>query len=366
MDRAKRIGENLRSLRKSAGLNQRELGEALGYSTKAVSKWESGAGLPPTAILPDLARALRTDVNALLDLRTAPEYYLGIDGGGTKTEFKLVDSKGEAAGEKRIALSACNPTSVGLAECLRILTEGATRICAGIEPGLVSVHAGIAGAGVGGNAGAIRTELEKLGFAAVGVSNDAYNAVYAGLGKGDGVAVIIGTGSVVYSAAGGVRRKLGGWGHLVGDPMSGSGLGRAALETVLRELSGCGVSTALKEILEPGDRTPERIIERLYAEGKSFPASLAPGFFDCVRAGDAEAKRILEEDLERLAELIRSALRDQRDPKTAPVVLFGGICAHRDVFLERLKKLTGAGDLRIAQRSPVEGALIQAGAEVIK
>lgn len=40
------FSENLRRLRKAAGLTQKELGEATGYSEKTVSKWECATSIP--------------------------------------------------------------------------------------------------------------------------------------------------------------------------------------------------------------------------------------------------------------------------------------------------------------------------------
>ncbi len=49
------FARQLRQARRDAGLTQRELGEALAYSAKAVSKWESGRALPPSEVLPVLS-----------------------------------------------------------------------------------------------------------------------------------------------------------------------------------------------------------------------------------------------------------------------------------------------------------------------
>ena len=49
------IGENIARLRKEKGLTQAELGEKLGVSNQAVSKWESGMTMPDVMLLPDLA-----------------------------------------------------------------------------------------------------------------------------------------------------------------------------------------------------------------------------------------------------------------------------------------------------------------------
>ena len=49
------IGENIARLRKEKGWTQAELGEKLGVSNQAVSKWESGMTMPDVMLLPTLA-----------------------------------------------------------------------------------------------------------------------------------------------------------------------------------------------------------------------------------------------------------------------------------------------------------------------
>ena len=62
----KKIGEHIAALRKSKGLTQSELGERLGVSFQAVSKWERGETLPDITNLPDLANVLETTVDFIL------------------------------------------------------------------------------------------------------------------------------------------------------------------------------------------------------------------------------------------------------------------------------------------------------------
>ena len=59
------VAENIKQKRKALKMTQGELAELLGYSPKAISKWESGTGTPPTVILPELARVLQTNVESL-------------------------------------------------------------------------------------------------------------------------------------------------------------------------------------------------------------------------------------------------------------------------------------------------------------
>lgn len=61
-----KVGMHIASLRKRKGLTQNELGERVGVTFQAVSKWERGEGLPDTAILPELANVLETTIDFLL------------------------------------------------------------------------------------------------------------------------------------------------------------------------------------------------------------------------------------------------------------------------------------------------------------
>lgn len=58
------IGERISELRKKRGLTQEQLGDAVGVSAQAVSKWENGGG-PDLAILPFLADKLGVTIDEL-------------------------------------------------------------------------------------------------------------------------------------------------------------------------------------------------------------------------------------------------------------------------------------------------------------
>lgn len=63
---SKLVGIQIANLRKAKGLTQNDLGDRLGVTFQAVSKWERGETLPDTAILVDLANALETSVDNIL------------------------------------------------------------------------------------------------------------------------------------------------------------------------------------------------------------------------------------------------------------------------------------------------------------
>ena len=58
--------ETIKSLREARGLTQGALAAAVGVTDKAVSKWETGRGLPDVALVEPLAQALGVSVAELL------------------------------------------------------------------------------------------------------------------------------------------------------------------------------------------------------------------------------------------------------------------------------------------------------------
>lgn len=61
-----KVGQQISALRKAKGITQSDLGERLGVSFQAVSKWERGETLPDVTILPDLAKVLETTIDNIL------------------------------------------------------------------------------------------------------------------------------------------------------------------------------------------------------------------------------------------------------------------------------------------------------------
>ena len=64
------FAESVRRYRTEAGLSQESLGEMIGISGQAVSKWETTNSLPDPALLPALADALNVSLDALFDRRS--------------------------------------------------------------------------------------------------------------------------------------------------------------------------------------------------------------------------------------------------------------------------------------------------------
>ena len=60
------ISEKISSLRKAHNLTQEALGEAVGVSAQAVSKWEKGDSLPDISVIPDICRTFGISADTLI------------------------------------------------------------------------------------------------------------------------------------------------------------------------------------------------------------------------------------------------------------------------------------------------------------
>jgi N-acetylglucosamine kinase-like BadF-type ATPase len=298
------------------------------------------------------------------DKTKTPRLFLGIDGGGTKTAFALANEEGTILARK--TLGACNPNDVGFLETERVLKEGIEELCAGYDMAEISVYAGLAGCSSAENLPKIGAFLSQFGFLKYANHNDAQNAVAAALGRKDGVAVIMGTGSIAYAKKGSDLYRIGGYGYLFGDKGSGFAIGRDVILAALSEEDGSGRQTALYQpvLALCGGETVLSKIDFFYKEGKKEIARYAPLAFEAFKKGDAVARGILEENLSAIARLITGGAGHLKS-SSVKVALCGGVTRQEEILLpmlaELLSKDSTAYELSVCQKEPVWGALLLAG-----
>lgn len=361
MEKRIRFAENLKQLRRKANLTRRELAQQIGYTDKAVEKWEAGQSQPPLDVICRIADVLGVRLEELVFERShAIRYFLGIDGGGTKTTFLLEDAEGN--GKAQCVLGPSNPNDIGMERCLEILRAGIDCVTAGMDRSEIAVFAGIAGSLGGDHALQIRKVLEGMQFGFASNGSDTDNALELCLRGGDGVAVIAGTGSVAFAQNHGERKRVGGWGYLLDSGGSGYNLGRDALEAAFRAHDGRGPETILHDRIEAHLKKPlEDAVPELYGGGKRLIASLAPLVFEACDEEDAVATDILEKNADYLAELIRTAAGFV-EKRPVRVVVCGGLAARSDLLEGRIKaKLDDTFELGFCNESMVRGAVMCAG-----
>ena len=168
-------------------------------------------------------------------------YYLGIDGGGSKTTCVVGDESSILA---TVTVGASNITRVGEAGAREVLHQAIREACraAGINPQQVlRACIGAAGAGRPEIAGTVRKMVAEIISGEIEVVGDMEIALTAAFGEGPGVIVIAGTGSIAFGRdAQGRTARAGGWGFAISDEGSAHWIGRAAVRAVLRAADQVG------------------------------------------------------------------------------------------------------------------------------
>ena len=361
MHRKTDFGQNLRFYREQQGLTQKQIADQIGYTVKSISKWERSLGTPPLEIVAQLAALFGVSTDALILKKTLDRYYLGIDGGGTKTVFKLEDERGQTIREVRKGPS--NPNDIGIEACLRLINEGIQEVCGDISFSCISLYAGISGGGLTGNhAQVLHRNFEKYGFFAFDNGSDIENL--AALAKSPQcVLAIMGTGFITFAIDHDKRHRIAGWGQYFDDGGSGYTLGRDAICEALRALDGSGPQTLLSSLIE--ERIGESVdahVSAFYREGKKSIAGLADLVFTAAEAGDAQAKCILEKNMAFAAEMIDAAARHIPAAKSLPVYFSGGVSARHEALFPLIKKHLQAKKCTLVylESAPVDGAVLQA------
>ena len=359
------FAENLKRIRIRKGMTQGQLGDALGYSNKAISKWESGGGIPGLETLLRISRFLEVDLNDMIRTEEAA-YYLGIDGGGTKTALALADASGNIL--RTLRAPGCNPVDIGMEPAQGVLRSAIDEILGQIPRSSVSLFAGIAGGTTGDHPQQFADFFRSLGFHQAQNHNDAQNAIAAGLRGGNGVLAILGTGSIVYAVSGDNRHRIGGYGYLFGDAGSGYHIGNLGIQAAFAATDGSGPVTLIKEKIDgyAGSEFPKNLAF-FYEGGKRCIAGCAPLVLEAYREGDGEAARILDAAMAAFAPQLISAAQFVGD--SDPIVLIGGLMRQSDILVPILKKHLPddlARRIRVSREDAAVGALLLAGAPIKK
>jgi N-acetylglucosamine kinase-like BadF-type ATPase len=292
-------------------------------------------------------------------------YFLGIDGGGTRTVAWLADER------KRILARAVagpsNPLKVGFrvaqGEMLRAARRALRR--AALKPrDLNALCVGLAGVDRPPvHRRLLRWLRQSIPAEFHLLTSDAAIALRAALGDSPGAVVISGTGSIAYGRdnRGRVLRS-GGWGIVFDDAGSGYDLGRKAIAAALRDFDGRGPRTQLMGKICKALRLPDITQVVLRPLEPQQVAALFPLVLEGARRRDFVARRLCEEagcDLADLGAALIRRLGWQR--RVVPVVCAGGVFRAslrvRRSFTRHLRRQAPGARVLLLRRPPVEGAL---------
>ncbi|MGH9492313.1 MAG: N-acetylglucosamine kinase [Terriglobales bacterium] len=289
--------------------------------------------------------------------------FLGIDGGGTKTDCALGDGVG-ILGRGREAGSKL--TRVGEAQARAALHGAIRQAAAEAKVELAQVRrtcVGMAGASRPEVNESIRALVAELVPGEVEVVGDMHVALEAAFPGAPGVVVIAGTGSIAYGRnERGETARAGGWGSAISDEGSGEWIGRAAVAAALRAFDS-GQSTALNECVLSAWRLATRDDVARMANASPPPdyAALLPQILATAEAGDGVARDVLLQAGTELAQLAKIVVRRLwPGGQAAHVALAGGVFRHselvRRVFANSLRAERPQTEI-VEHVEPVLGAL---------
>ncbi|MBR2647186.1 MAG: hypothetical protein IKD47_06505 [Clostridia bacterium] len=263
------------------------------------------------------------------------KYYVGVDGGGTKTELVVTDETGVVIARKLYGSS--NPNDIGRKKMI-VDMVGAFLENVPIDADMVCASLGLSGIGFSGCADELKTALTAIDkIAKVDICSDVQIALDAAYDE-DGCIVIIGTGSVGYLRKNGEHFLVGGGGYMLDSSLSGYDLGREAIDAVLSQSDGRGEPTLLTEkIVQATGFSVKELVRDVYVKGKAFVASFAPFVLSAYEQGDAVAKTIVQR---RVSELEKLLFGVQKIYGKTPceITLFGGLSKRWDIFFAHLSE----------------------------
>jgi len=292
-------------------------------------------------------------------------YFLGIDGGGTKTEALICNESGWIVGKGISGPS--NPLFIAkdaAFENIKMSIDIAVKCCSG---DICFNAAAICIPGIKRYRDEVRARF-LLNCSNVYIDADELNSFYGALAKPYGVVVLAGTGSFAMGInKKGEKANLGGWGPLIGDEGSGYHIGISCLQSVVREYEGAGRKTSLtprvKKILNIKEIPELRKVIYAREFDRKTIGDLSRIVKESALEGDAAAMEIVTEAAGYLAELVnRTIKRLQMHDGEYDAVLTGGVSKFGDLirkpFYELIKNTNMNFNAALPKMVPAAGALM--------
>ncbi|MBQ8717309.1 MAG: XRE family transcriptional regulator [Clostridia bacterium] len=356
MGTASIIGQNITKYRKSKKLTQAELAEKIFVTPQNISKWENGYSLPDVQHLCLLADVLGISLDKLTGRicdDVCGKLMIGIDGGGSKTEFCLFAEDGTVLRRKR--LGGTNPNVYDINTVQNTLKTGIDLLLDGYT-GVAAIFAGIAGCGIPKRAETVLKFLtEQYPGMQIEVQGDSLNSIYSTPYYNSCVVSIVGTGTVIFAKNEETVTRIGGWGYRLETGYGGYYLATEVLRAVMAHEDGIGVPTALTAKLQKklGGRAVDHI-GMIYGKSNDEIAAFAKILFEAFDEGDAVARDIVTKNITVLNKMLHKVFENHPDCDKK-LVITGGLANRRDILLHYLEAGEGV-ELVFPDLPPIYGA----------
>ena len=264
------------------------------------------------------------------------KFYIGVDGGGTKTAYALFDENKNIVAEHYGPASNHENMEGSFPEAAGIIADGVKAVAAKGNITLADVDGmlmGLAGIDHPYQHDAMQEELGKLGVTGARIYNDGFIVIKAGVGSGAGIGYNCGTGTCCNSIdSKGEMLQIGGFDVLSGDKGNGHWVGAQTFRIMYDQLClGKGESMITKLMGEKAGIVDRATLLDSIAvlegdEGEDFLRKLIVSFFEAANSGDEAAMLVIEEMAQRGADYICGHINAMSfDCDVINVVLSGSI-----------------------------------------
>lgn len=300
------------------------------------------------------------------------KYFIGVDGGASKTAALVVDGDGTPLG--RGLAGGSNHLRVGIEEATRNV-ERAVNIAL-VEAGIAIRDVEYAYCGIAGSDHPVHRQRVidslKIFFPRGNfiVDTDARIALTGAVGFDAGIVIISGTGSVAFGRnAAGEEARAGGWGPTLGDEGSGYWIAREGLSAIVRAHDGRGFATKMTDLLcqEYEMCSPAELPRFVYAATTHVDDIARYGrlVIEAANEGDDVAREILTRGGSELAECVLAIARKLKMTDLEfPVAYVGGAFRAAEMLLSpmrlRIQRDAPHSTLIPPKNTPVEGAALMA------
>jgi N-acetylmuramic acid 6-phosphate etherase len=286
------------------------------------------------------------------------ERILGLEGGGTKTAWVLVEVANIPSSEFRIVDQGKLPPSN-----LRLTTpERLREIFAELPKQVDRAGVFLAGCATEEDRRSLKQICREIWpNAKVVTGSDRDSGLAAALDHGDGIVVNAGSGSSVTGRRGDRIERAGGWGHILGDAGGGYFISIQALRLVLREhdLHQSEMQFTAKILDALSLNNFDELVRWVQTADKMEVAMLAPVVFEAATEGDSRMMEIIEEGARVLCEHTE-AVASRLHLLAPKVALIGGLFCRDSIYTHayrrKLKKNLPDARVVIAEQAPEFGA----------
>lgn len=305
------------------------------------------------------------------------KYYIGIDGGGSKTKFICFDRQGREYGTATTIGTYC--AQDGIDAVLSRLKDGVSQ-CLPEKTTDVLIGYGMPAYGENRelDVSAAAKIRETFSPMRVHIDNDAAIGWAGSLAMKQGISVVAGTGSIAYGRdAHGRTERCGGWHEFFSDEGSGYWLGKQLLQMFSQQSDGRLEKTALyglvrSELALCDDLDIISLANQRYARSRKDTAALQKILLEAARMGDPHALACYDRASEELSRLIVTVLKKLDFPKgeTVAVSFQGGLFAIPDLIRSSVARKVSAAalpreiDFCQPKLDPCRGAVLLAVAEL--